>query len=133
MRWTQFSSTALSFRCCGLLRELGLPETLLLAKHAVGCAPGPADPRKLSQRQRCRDEDDLDTEQESELPDLFQESMIEERIASVMFKIEMTTRDSWLRVHAEVGHGSGHCLVGLQTQRPLHWRMSFRESWQTLP
>ena len=33
------------------------------------------------------DEDDLDAEQESELPDLFQESMIEERVASVMFEI----------------------------------------------
>jgi hypothetical protein len=35
------------------------------------------------------DEDDLDAEQESELPDLFQESMIEERVASVMFEIEI--------------------------------------------
>ena len=35
------------------------------------------------------DEDDLDAEQESELPHLFQESMIEERIASVMFEIEI--------------------------------------------
>jgi hypothetical protein len=34
------------------------------------------------------DEDDLDAEQESELPDLFQESMTEERVASVMFEIE---------------------------------------------
>jgi hypothetical protein len=35
------------------------------------------------------EEDDLDAEQESELPDLFQESMIEERVASVMFEIEI--------------------------------------------
>ena len=35
------------------------------------------------------DEDDLDAEQESELPDLFQESMIEERVASVMFEIKI--------------------------------------------
>ncbi len=35
------------------------------------------------------DEDDLDAEQESELPHLFQESMIEERVASVMFEIEI--------------------------------------------
>jgi len=31
----------------------------------------------------------LDAEQESELPDLFQESMIEERVAWVMFEIEI--------------------------------------------
>ena len=35
------------------------------------------------------DKDYLDAEQESELPDLFQESMIEERVASVMFEIEI--------------------------------------------
>ena len=35
------------------------------------------------------DEDDLDAEQEIDLPDLFQESMIEERVASVMFEIEI--------------------------------------------
>jgi hypothetical protein len=35
------------------------------------------------------DKDDLDAEQESELPDLFQESIIEERVASVMFEIEI--------------------------------------------
>ena len=44
------------------------------------------------------DEDDLDAEQESELPDLFQESMIEERVASVMFEIEI---DDTLRQLAE--------------------------------
>ena len=35
------------------------------------------------------DKDYLDAEQESELPDLFQKSMIEERVASVMFEIEI--------------------------------------------
>ncbi len=35
------------------------------------------------------DEDDLDAEQESELPQLFQQSMVEERVASVMFEIEI--------------------------------------------
>jgi len=40
------------------------------------------------------DQDDLDAEQEGGLPDLFQESMIEERIASVMFEIGT---DSMLR------------------------------------
>jgi hypothetical protein len=33
--------------------------------------------------------DDLDTDQESQLPDPFQGSMIEERVASVMFQIEI--------------------------------------------
>ena len=35
------------------------------------------------------DEDDLDAEQEGELPQLFQQSMVEERVASVMFEIEI--------------------------------------------
>jgi hypothetical protein len=35
------------------------------------------------------DEDDLDAEQKIGLPDLFQEPMIEERVASVMFEIEI--------------------------------------------
>lgn len=34
-------------------------------------------------------DEDLDAEQESELPQLFQESMVEERVASVMFEIEI--------------------------------------------
>ncbi len=34
------------------------------------------------------DEDDLDAEQEGELPHLFQQSMVEERVASVMFEID---------------------------------------------
>jgi len=35
------------------------------------------------------DADDLDAEQEGELPKLFQQSMVEERVASVMFEIEI--------------------------------------------
>jgi hypothetical protein len=35
------------------------------------------------------DEDDLEAEQEIDLLDLFQESMIEERVASVIFEIEI--------------------------------------------
>ena len=35
------------------------------------------------------DEDDLDAEQEGELPQLFQPSMVEERVASVMFEIDI--------------------------------------------
>ncbi len=35
------------------------------------------------------DADDLDAEQEGELPQLFQQSMVEERVASVMFEIEI--------------------------------------------
>jgi len=35
------------------------------------------------------DEEELDAEQESELPHLFQESMVEKRIAPVMFEIEI--------------------------------------------
>ncbi|PYX52223.1 MAG: hypothetical protein DMG76_29905 [Acidobacteria bacterium] len=35
------------------------------------------------------DEDDLDAEQEGELPHLFQQSMVEERVASVMFEIDI--------------------------------------------
>ena len=35
------------------------------------------------------DEDDLDAEQEGELPHLFQQSMFEERVASVMFEIDI--------------------------------------------
>jgi hypothetical protein len=35
------------------------------------------------------DEDDLDAEQEGELPHLSQQSMVEERVASVMFEIDI--------------------------------------------
>ena len=48
------------------------------------------------------DEDDLDAEQEIDLPDLFQESMIEERVASVMFEIDIDdTLRQRLRAHAD--------------------------------
>jgi hypothetical protein len=46
------------------------------------------------------DEEDLDTEQESELPQLFQESMVEERVASVMFEIEIDDTLRRLSEHA---------------------------------
>ena len=46
------------------------------------------------------DEEELDAEQESELPHLFQESMVEERVASVMFEIEI---DDTLRRLSEGG------------------------------
>jgi len=97
-----------------LLRELGLPETLPLAKLSprmqkwvlgeAACLQRDAmshstfallveygDPltRESYLNINNVDEDDLDAEQEGELPDLFQESMIEERVASVMFEIEI--------------------------------------------
>jgi len=97
-----------------LLRELGLPETLPLAKLSprmqkwvlceATCLQRDAmshstfvllveygDPltRESYLNVNNVEEDDLDAEQESELPDLFQESMIEERVASVMFEIEI--------------------------------------------
>ena len=95
-----------------LLRELGLPETLPLAKlgprmqkwvlseaaclqrdamshptFAVLVEYGYSLTRESYLNINNVDEDDLDAEQESELPHLFQESMIEERVASVMFEI----------------------------------------------
>ena len=127
-----------------LLRELGLPETLPLAKlsprmqkwvlgeaaclqrdamspptFAVLVEYGYSLTRKSYLNINNVDEDDLDAEPERKLPDRFQESMTEERVASVMFEIEELTRrcDSCPRVHADAGRGSGHCLVGLQTQR----------------
>ena len=97
-----------------LLRELGLPETLSLVKLSprmqkwiVGEAEGlrrdamthPTVAVLVSRglpltRENYLDlnnvdEDDLDAEQESELPQLFQESMVEARVASVMFEIEI--------------------------------------------
>ena len=97
-----------------LLRELGLPETLPLAKLSprmqkwvlgeAACLQRDAmshptfallvehcDPltRESYLNINNVDEDDLDAEQERELPHLFQESMIEERVASVMFEIEI--------------------------------------------
>jgi hypothetical protein len=98
----------------GLLRELGLPETIPLAKltprmqnwvlREAACLQRDAmshstftllveygDPltRQSYLNINNVNEDDLDAEQESELPHLFQESMIEERVASVMFEIEI--------------------------------------------
>ena len=97
-----------------LLRELGLPETLPLAKlsprmqkwvlgeaaclqrdamshstFALLIAYGYPLTRESYFNINNVDEDDLDAEPESELPDLFQESMIEGRVASVMFEIEI--------------------------------------------
>ena len=98
----------------GVLRELGLPETLPLIKLSpqmqewivaeAACLQRDAmshstfavlveygDPltRESYLNINNVDEDDLDAEQEIDLPDLFQESMIEERVASVMFEIEI--------------------------------------------
>jgi len=98
----------------GLLRELGLPETLPLIKLSprmqkwiineaealqldamthptvavlIKCGLPLTRENYLSLNDV--DEDDLDAEQESELPQLFQESMVEDRIASVIFEIEI--------------------------------------------
>jgi hypothetical protein len=96
-----------------LLRELGLPEALPLAKLSprmqkwvlgeAACLQLDAmlnptfaalveygDPltRESYLNINNIDEDDLDAEQESELPHLFQKSMVEERVVSVMFAIE---------------------------------------------
>jgi hypothetical protein len=98
----------------GVLRELGLPETLPLIKlsprmHVWIVAEAGALQRDalahptVAVLVKCGlpltrenylnlnnvDEDDLDAEQESELPQLFQQSMLEERVASVMFEIEI--------------------------------------------
>jgi hypothetical protein len=109
----------------GLLRKLGLPETLpliklsprmqkwildeaeMLRKNAMGYGSfavmvryGCPLTRENYLNLNNVDEDDLDAEQESELPQLFQESMVEERIASVMFEIEI---DDTLRRLSEGG------------------------------
>jgi hypothetical protein len=98
----------------GVLRELGLPETLSLNKLSLRMQKW-----ILSEAEGLRsdamthptvavlvkrglpltrenylifnnvDEEDLDAEQESQLPELFQESMVQERVASVMFEIEI--------------------------------------------
>jgi len=98
----------------GVLRELGLPETLPLitlsprmqvwvvaeagalqrdatahATVAVLVRNGLPLTRENYLNLNNVDEDDLDSEQESELPQLFQQSMLEERVASVMFEIEI--------------------------------------------
>jgi hypothetical protein len=99
---------------CGVLKELGLPETIPLVKlsprmqkwilgeaeglrrdamtHAtvaVLVSRGLPLTRENYLNLNDVDEDDLDAEQESELPQLFQESIVEDRIASVMFEIEI--------------------------------------------
>jgi hypothetical protein len=98
----------------GLLRELRLPETVRLAclsprmqKWVLGEAAclrrdamshptfallveyGSPLTRESYLNINNVDEEDLDAEQESELPHLFQESMVEGRIASVIFEIEI--------------------------------------------
>jgi len=48
------------------------------------------------------DEDDLDAEQECELAQLFQQSMVEDRIASLIAKSRLTTRcDSCPRAYSD--------------------------------
>jgi hypothetical protein len=98
----------------GLLRELGLPETLPLIKFSSRMQEWIIAEAQILQRDAMThptvavlvkqglpptrenylnlnnvDEENLDAEQESELPQLFQESMVEERVASVMFEIEI--------------------------------------------
>ena len=97
-----------------LLRELGLPETLLLIKLSPRVQEWIVAEAEVLQRDAMThptvavlvknglpltrenylnlnnvDEDDLDAEQEGELPQLFQQSLVEERVASVMFDIEI--------------------------------------------
>jgi hypothetical protein len=97
-----------------LLRELGLPETIPLVKLSPRMREWIVAEAEVLQRDAMRhatvavmvkrglpltresylnlnnvDEEDLDAEQESELPQLFQESMIEARVESVMFEIEI--------------------------------------------
>ena len=97
-----------------LLRELGLPETLPLAKLSPRMQKWVLGEAACLQRDAMShstfallveygypltresylninnvDEDDLDAEQESELLQLFQQSVVEERVASVKFEIEI--------------------------------------------
>jgi hypothetical protein len=97
-----------------VLRELGLPETIPLVKLSPRMQKWIVDEAGCLQRDAMShptfvllveygypltrkgylninnvDEEDLDAEQESELPQLFQESMVEEQVASVMFEIEI--------------------------------------------
>ena len=97
-----------------LLRELGLPKTLPLAKLSSRMQKWVLGEAACLQRDAMAhatvavlvtyglpltrenylnlnnvDEDDLDAEQEGELPQLFQQSLVEERVASVMFDIEI--------------------------------------------
>lgn len=98
----------------GVLRELGLPEAFPLIKLSPRMQKWIVDEAACLQRDAMShptfallveygypltresylninnvDEDDLDAEQESELPQLFQESMVEARVASVMFEMEI--------------------------------------------
>jgi hypothetical protein len=98
----------------GLLRELGLPETLPLIKLSPQMQEWIVGQAAVLQRDAMAhatvavlveyglpltrenylnlnnvDEDDLDAEQDSELPQLFRQSMVEEQVASVMFDIEI--------------------------------------------
>ena len=97
-----------------VLRKLGLPETLPLIKLSPRMQEWIIAEAEVLQRDAMShptfallveygypltresylninnvDEEDLDAEQESELPQLFQQSMVEERVASVMFEIEI--------------------------------------------
>jgi hypothetical protein len=97
-----------------LLRELGLPETIPLLIFSPRMQEWIVAEAELLQRDAMThptvtvllkqglpltrenylnlnnvDEEKLDAEQESELPQLFQESTVEERVASVMFEIEI--------------------------------------------
>jgi hypothetical protein len=108
-----------------LLRELGLPESILLVKLSPRMREWIVAEAEVLQRDAMRhatvavmvkrgmpltrenylklnnvDEEDLDAEQESELPQLFQEWMIEARVESVMFEIEI---DDTLRHLSESG------------------------------
>jgi hypothetical protein len=109
----------------GLLRELGLPDTIPLVKLSPRMREWIVAEAEVLQRDAMRhatiavmvkggipltrenylnlnnvDEADLDAEQESQLPQLFQESMVEARVASVMFEIEI---DDTLRQLSESG------------------------------
>ena len=97
-----------------LLRELGLPETFPLIKLSPRMQEWIVGQAEALQRDAMAhstvavlvkyglpltrenylnlnnvDEDDLDAEQEGELPQLFQQSIVEERVASVMFEIKI--------------------------------------------
>ena len=98
----------------GLLRELGLPQTFPLIKLSPRMQKWIVDEAECLQRDAMShptfallvedgypltresylninnvDEEDLDAEQEGELPEIFQESAIESRVSEVMFAIEV--------------------------------------------
>ena len=97
-----------------VLRKLGLPETLPLIKLSPRMQEWIIAEAEVLQRDAMShptfallveygypltresylninnvDEEDLDAEQEGELPDIFQESAIESRVSEVMFAIEV--------------------------------------------